>query len=100
MEHTDNDFFNDVAKLADKIKCLADDAFPVYKTFTDDVISDCITDIAIIEQNLDYMLSYCFDDRILSLYKKILRKFYKQYPDLVKFYVDAYYYMYEEHNGG
>ena len=27
MAHTDNDFFNDVAKLADKIKCLADDAY-------------------------------------------------------------------------
>ena len=27
MAHTDNDFFDDVTKLTDKIKCFEDDAY-------------------------------------------------------------------------
>ena len=95
MVRSDKDFFEDVANLAMEIKELANNAFPVYEAFTEDVVSGRIADINEIELTLDYMLTYCFDDKILSLYKKILRKLYKQYPGVVKDYVDIYYDMYK-----
>ena len=94
MIQSDKEFFEGVAKLAEQIKGIADNVFPVYKAFTEDVVFERITDITEIELTLDYMLTYCFDDRILALYKKILRKFYKSYPHMVKSHVDAYYEMY------
>ena len=95
MVRSNKEFFENVSSLAKEINGLANNAFPFYKAFTEDVVSGRISDIKEIEWNLDYMLTFCFDDRILTLYKKILRKIYKQYPDAVKFYVDTYYDMYE-----
>ena len=91
IKQVDNQFFDDIAG---QIKGLADDVLPYYSAFSSDVANNRITDILTIERELDYMLSFCFDDTILLLYKKILRKINKQYPDTVKCYVDAYYEMY------
>ena len=94
MKHTDKDLFESVANLAGEIIRLTDQAFPFYKAFAEDVVSGRITDIKEIEWNLDSMLTFCVNDRFLSLYKKILRKICKQHPDVVKDYVDMYYDMY------
>ena len=96
MIRSNKEFFENIANLAKEIKGLANNAFPVYKAFAEDVISGRIADINEIEWNLDHMLTYCFDNRILSLYKEILRNLYKQHPDVVKDYADAYYDMYED----
>ena len=93
--NTDKEHYKDIFHLAEQITGLADRVFPYYEAFAEEVVSGCITDINEIERELDYILSYCFDNRILLLYKKILRKIYKQYPAVVKSYVDAYYDMYE-----
>jgi hypothetical protein len=39
---------------------------------------------------LDYMLDFCWDDSVLTLYKRILRSLYKKYPALVANYAYAY----------
>ncbi|MCL2026743.1 MAG: hypothetical protein FWG92_08070 [Leptospirales bacterium] len=98
-DNTDKEHFDNIFNLAEQITGLADRVFPYYKAFAEEVTSDCITDINVIERELDYILSYCFDERILLLYKKILKKIYKQYPSVVKFYVDAYYDMFESDEG-
>ena len=99
MDRTDNDFFNDVAALCEQIAGMADDSLPYFSAFADDVVHNRITDIVSIERQLDSMVSYCFDDRILILYKRILRKLFMQYPETVKYYVDLYYMMYAEGEG-
>ena len=73
MDRTENDFFKSVATLCEQIAGMADDSLPYFSTFADDVVHNRITDIVSIERQLDSMVSYCFDDRILILYKKILR---------------------------
>jgi hypothetical protein len=94
MEHTDKDFFEAVSGLVEQITGLVDDNLPYYSAFTDDVLHNRVTDLVSRERQLDSMLSYCFDDRILLLYKKIIRKLFTQHPETVKCYVDAYYMMY------
>ena len=93
--NTDKEHYEDIFNLVEQITGLVDRVFPYYKTFAEEVASDSITDINVIERELDYILSYCFDNRILLLYKKILRKIYKQYPAVARSNIDAYYDMFE-----
>jgi len=91
-----NELYKGISILAEQISSLADVVLPEYKEFTNSVISGRIIDIHEIEHFLDYMLTFCFDKRILLLYKKILRHLYNEHPDTVHLYVEAYYDMYEE----
>jgi len=77
---------------------IAEDNLPFFKAFTQDVLSNRINDIHAIERTLDTMLPFCFDDKILLLYKKVLRGFIHQHPATVKSYIDIYFDMYG--NGG
>jgi hypothetical protein len=90
------DLIKDIGQIAESISGLADIALPEYQLFTNDVISGRIKDINQIERKLDFMLDFCFDNRILLLYKKILRHIFYKHPDTVKFYVDAYLERYED----
>lgn len=99
METNDPDFFEHIAGLAEQIRGLADDALPGYEDFTDRVIRGQIKELKQIEHHLDNMLTFCFDDRILSLFKRVLRKLYKQYPETVYSYIMAYREMYESDGG-
>jgi hypothetical protein len=65
MERTDKDFFEAVSGLVEQIAGLVDDYLPYYSAFTNDVLRNRVTDLVSIERQLDSMLSYCFDDRIL-----------------------------------
>jgi len=88
--------FSDISVLAEGLKDLAKSALPLYQDFADDVINERITSIKEIEWQLDYMLSFCFDDEILLLYKAVLRKLYYKYPETVVSYVQFYREMYED----
>jgi len=99
MERTDNVFFEAVSGLVEQIAGLADDNLCYFESITDNIINDRMTDLHTIERNLDTMLSYCFDDRILTMYKAILRKLFYKHPETVKCYVDAYYMMYGDDGG-
>ena len=87
-------FFGNIRTLAESINGLAKSVLPEYKRFAENVILGRITDIHEIEWQLDYMLSFCFNEEILLLYKAILRKLYRKHPDVVKSYVAAYFDMY------
>lgn len=39
---------------------------------------------------LDYMLMFANDERILQLYKKVCRAYWKIYPDSIAFYIMEY----------
>ena len=96
MKTSDSEFFVSISGLAKQILSLTDMALPEYKNITDDIICGQIKEITEIEHTLDNMLTFCFDDRILLLYKKVLRHIYNDDPDTVHFYIEAYYNMYKE----
>jgi hypothetical protein len=97
MKQTDS--YKNIYDIVKHICGLADDYLPFYSEFVEGVAYGRVTDINQIEHYLDSMLAYCFDDRILSLFKKVLRNLYKRFPDTVQAYVKFYYEMYEEKVG-
>jgi len=90
-----NENEQDFSKVFEQLSVFVNDRLPYYEELANAVVYSHVVDIQYIEHELDTMLSLCFDDKILPLYKKILRNLIKQYPDTVKFYIDSYYSMYE-----
>jgi hypothetical protein len=86
----------DFAKnITNTLKSISERAFLHFKSFVDNLDSNKIDDINTVEWQLDSMLQYCYDERILKLFKKVLRKIYYKYPAIVKSYVDSYLELYE-----
>ena len=81
------------AFIVDSINNMANGVLPEFTEFAEKVLSESITDIDVIEKKLDHMLSYTFDDKILVLYRNILRKIYPQAPEVVEFHINEYYEM-------
>jgi hypothetical protein len=77
-ELAEKDFFEKIGTLAEQIQAAANDVLPYYEEFTESVVCGRITDIKRIEYQLDFMLTYCFDDRILSRYTSIPRSWEQQ----------------------
>jgi len=67
--------------------------FPYFEAFTEKVLSETVTDLKVIERELENMMDLDFDDDILLLYKKILKKIYPRAPEIVEFFVEQYYEM-------
>jgi hypothetical protein len=54
-----------------------------YRPIVHQILQGQITDPNEIEHILDYMLDYCFDDEMLSIYKSVCRHLFHKYPELV-----------------
>jgi hypothetical protein len=89
-----------LAPLISQLRTLAAAALPAHEDFTNAVLQNRITAQNEIEHSLDYMLDFCFDERTLLLYKKILRHILPKYPDTVSYYVNAYREWYDNEEGG
>ena len=89
---------NIITEIANSIKCLNDMAYINYKPSVDMYISLLESGEEVSENELclflDYMLDFCGDDRMLELYKKLLRAMLPKYPqavnDYIKFYKEDY----------
>ena len=89
---------NNITEIVNSIKCLNDMAYINYKPSVDMYISLLENGEDVSENELclflDYMLDFCGDDRMLKLYKKLLRamlpKFPKAVNDYIKFYKEDY----------
>lgn len=49
-----------------------------------------------LEHFLDYLVSACISDDMLFLFKKVCRRFYKEYPETIAEYIMFYKEMYED----
>jgi hypothetical protein len=63
----------DLKKLGEMQLQLAKQAYNAYLPVVDDIINSKETDNNHIELTLDYMLDFCFDEKVLELYKKLCR---------------------------
>ncbi len=54
-----------------------------YRPIANQILSGQITDPNEIEHILDYMLDYCYDTEMLSMYKSVCRFLYYKHPELV-----------------
>lgn len=89
---------NKITEFANTFNYLNDMAYTHYKPSVDMYISQLKNGENVCENELclflDYMLDFCGDDRMLKLYKELLRamlpKFPKAVNDYIKFYKEEY----------
>lgn len=91
-----DDLVNPISKLAEVHQNLGKQAFVAYKIPVENLIRSKSTDQQQIEHLLDDMLSFCFDEDVLQLYKQLCRYFYMLNPEATVYYVYAYRDMWDE----
>ena len=84
-----------IGGLAAEMQGMTDRALIGYKPVAEDIIAGRIEGENDIGYRLDFMLDFCYDDRVLALYKKVLRSLVEKYPALVVDYIHAYRDMWE-----
>ena len=85
-----------IGALAGQLQGLAAQALNQYSPIAEDIIAGRITGENNIGLQLDYMLDFCWDNTVLSLYRKVLRSLYGKHPELVVFYAQRYYEMWDK----
>ena len=84
-------------ELIDKIKTLgesqqqlAQQAVQLYQPIVEQYIAENCTDSNQIAYTLDFMFEFCFDEQMLTLYRKLCRHLYSFDPEAAIDYVNAY----------
>jgi hypothetical protein len=86
-----------MTELMEKIKALAESqdqlaqqAIQHYLPIVTQFIQDNCTDSNKISYTLDFMLDFCFDEQMLTLYRTLCRHLYSFDPNTAIHYVEAY----------
>lgn len=85
-----------IDSIVESIKNVNKQALSVYKPLVDEVCSGRIVEEKELENILDGLVSMCISDEMVNLYKRVCKKFYNQYPEIIADYVMFYKEMYEE----
>ena len=85
----------DIQEIANAIQETNDFAYTTYKPMVEDIIARNASESEV-EHLLDYMVSLTGDDRMLQLFKKVCRRYYEQYPEMIASAILFYKEMYEE----
>lgn len=91
-----DDLVNSISKLAEVHQNLGKQAFVVYKIEVENLIRSKATNKNRIEHLLDGMLSFCFEEDMLQLYKQLCKYFYAINPAATIYHVYAYRDMWDE----
>lgn len=78
-----------IENIVEQMLCFNDSAYRIYKTQVDTICKIDATEDEV-SHLLDYMLDFCGDERMLMLFKKVCRIYYKKYPELISFQINAY----------
>ena len=81
---------NGISGLVENLSGMAEQALKSYMPIAEDIIAERIVGENNIGYQLDFMLDFCWDDKVLALYKKVLRSIKNKYPELVVSYIEAY----------
>ena len=95
-------FREDVAKMdmdtkaiVERIQDISELLYNYYKPLVDSIIVEKASEKEV-EHLLDYMLDVCHDDRMLNLFKKVCRRYYSLYPEMIASEILAYKEWYED----
>lgn len=87
----------DYEGIKDQIKAFAESqnelakrAVPQYQTIVGHLITNNCTDSNQIQYTLDFTLDFCFDEEMLTLYRKLCRHLYSFDQSAAIYYVEAY----------
>ena len=84
-----------IQEIANAIQETNDFAYTTYKPMVEDIIARNASESEV-EHLLDYMVSIIGYDRMLQLFKKVCRRYYEQYPEMIASAILFYKEMYEE----
>lgn len=82
--------------IVESIKNVNKQALSVYKPLVDEVCSGRMVEEKELENILDGLVSMCISDEMVNLFKRVCKKFYNQYPEIIADYVMFYKEIYEE----
>lgn len=85
-----NELFEKIRALAESQEQLAQQAVQQYQPIVANYIADNCTDSNQIAFTLDFMLEFCYDAQMLTLYRKLCRHLYSFDPETAVDYVVAY----------
>ena len=84
-----------IGVLAEAMQGMAENALVRFKLIADDIINGKVVGENDIGYQLDFMLDYCYDEKVYELYKGVLDKLNDKYPELVIDYFQIYRDMWE-----
>ncbi len=87
-----------IGELASMVKQLASQAVQQYSPEVDLIISSECRDDKRIEHLLDWMLDFCFDEKMLLLYKKLCRYYFSFNPEATAYHINSYREMWDDEN--
>ncbi len=91
-----DDLVQKIGAIFEVTKGLAQQAVKQYAVEVESIINERSQDAKRIEWCLTYMLDFCFDDKMLLLYKKLCRYYYSIDPVATVFYINSYREMWDE----
>lgn len=80
----------ELIELVKSIQQLYEQAFMLYCPMVEELYNRNDVSQKELEHELDSMLSFCQSNDMLYLFKRLCRKFYKQYPENVASYIMTY----------
>jgi hypothetical protein len=100
IEKSMNQLVQKISAIAERFGDLSQQALKLYSVEVELIIREKDPNYKRIEHCLDGMLGFCFDDRMLSLYKKLCRYYYDINPEATVFYINSYREMWDEQESG
>ena len=91
----EEELMNQLRLLIDSRADLAKDAYQVYEPKVESLIANKTKNKNEIERLLDGLLDFCFNDDILTLYRKVCKYYYTISPASTVSYIEYYKEMYD-----
>ena len=82
-------------EIVNLIQEISEQSYNYYKPIVDNIIAKTASENEV-EHLLDYMLGVCHDDRMLNLFKKVCRRYYNLYPEMIAFEILTYKELYDD----
>lgn len=86
-----------IYQIAEQIVEIHQKACEVYLPLVEDICSRKASEDEL-SHLFDYLLDFACDEEILGLYKRVCRRYLYVYPRCIKFYIEAYWEMWEDEN--
>ena len=91
----DGELINQLRSIIDSGADLAKEAYRLYEPKVESLISSKTKNKHEIERLLDSLLDFCFDDDVLTLYRKVCKYYYTISPTSTVAYIEYYKEMYD-----
>lgn len=94
-EEREKDLLEDIKDIVDAFSGLYDMAYVAYLPLVEDICSRDASEHEV-EHLFDYLLDFAREDRMLALYKRVCRRYFRQYPSMIADHVYMWRDMYDE----